>query len=85
METRGTQKTLTGIVVSNKMEKTVVVSVERLVRHTMYKKYVRRKAKFMAHDEGNQCQVGDRVLLTQTRPLSKGKRFKVTKIIEKQQ
>jgi small subunit ribosomal protein S17 len=85
METRGTQKTLTGIVVSNKMEKTVVVSVERLVRHTMYKKYVRRKAKFMAHDEGNQCQVGDRVLLTQTRPLSKGKRFKVTKIIEKKQ
>jgi small subunit ribosomal protein S17 len=85
METRGTQKTLTGIVVSNKMEKTVVVSVERLVRHAMYKKYVRRKAKFMAHDEGNQCQVGDRVLLTQTRPLSKGKRFKVTKIIEKQQ
>jgi small subunit ribosomal protein S17 len=85
METRGTQKTLTGIVVSNKMEKTVVVSVERLVRHAMYKKYVRRKAKFMAHDEGNQCQVGDRVLLTQTRPLSKGKRFKVTKIIEKKQ
>jgi small subunit ribosomal protein S17 len=85
METRGTQKTLTGIVVSNKMEKTVVVSVERLVRHTMYKKYIRRKAKFMAHDEGNQCQVGDRVLLTQTRPLSKEKRFKVTKIIEKQQ
>jgi small subunit ribosomal protein S17 len=85
METRGTQKTLTGIVVSNKMEKTVVVSVERLVRHTMYKKYVRRKAKFMAHDEGNQCQVGDRVVLTQTRPLSKGKRFKVTKIIEKKQ
>ena len=83
MEKRGSQKTLTGIVVSDKMEKSVVVSVERLVKHPVYQKYIRRKAKFMAHDEGNECQIGDRVLLTETRPLSKQKRFKVSKILEK--
>jgi small subunit ribosomal protein S17 len=83
MEKRGSQKTLTGIVVSDKMEKSVVVSVERLVKHPVYQKYIRRKAKFMAHDEGNQCQIGDRVLLTETRPLSKQKRFKVNKVLEK--
>ena len=83
MEKRGSQKTLTGIVVSDKMEKSVVVSVERLVKHPVYQKYIRRKAKFMAHDEGNECRIGDRVLLTETRPLSKQKRFKVTKVLEK--
>ncbi len=83
MEKRGSQKTLTGIVVSNKMEKSVVVSVERLVKHPVYQKYIRKKAKFMAHDEGNECQIGDRVLLTETRPLSKQKRFKVSKVLEK--
>jgi small subunit ribosomal protein S17 len=83
MEKRGSQKTLTGIVVSDKMEKSIVVSVERLVKHPVYQKYIRRKAKFMAHDEGNECRIGDRVLLTETRPLSKQKRFKVTKVLEK--
>ncbi len=83
MEKRGSQKTLTGIVVSNKMEKSVVVSVERLVKHPVYQKYIRKKAKFMAHDEGNECQIGDRVLLTETRPLSKQKRFKISKVLEK--
>jgi small subunit ribosomal protein S17 len=83
MEKRGSQKTLTGTVVSNKMEKSVVVSVERLVKHPVYQKYIRRKAKFMAHDEGNECRIGDRVLLTETRPLSKQKRFKVSKVLEK--
>ena len=83
MKKRGSQKTLTGIVVSDKMEKSVVVSVERLVKHPVYQKYIRRKAKFMAHDEGNECRIGDRVLLTETRPLSKQKRFKVSKILEK--
>ena len=83
MEKRGSQKTLTGTVVSNKMEKSVVVSVERLVKHPVYQKYIRRKTKFMAHDEGNECQIGDRVLLTETRPLSKQKRFKVSKVLEK--
>ena len=83
MEKRGSQKTLTGIVVSDKMEKSVVVSVERLVKHPVYQKYIRKKARFMAHDEGNECQIGDRVLLTETRPLSKQKRFKVSKVLEK--
>ena len=83
MEKRGSQKTLSGIVVSDKMEKSVVVSVERLVKHPVYQKYIRRKSKFMAHDEGNECRIGDRVLLTETRPLSKQKRFKVSKVLEK--
>jgi small subunit ribosomal protein S17 len=83
MEKRGSQKTLTGIVISDKMDKSVVVSVERLVKHPVYKKYIRRKAKFMAHDEKDECRIGDRVLLTETRPLSKQKRFKVSKVIEK--
>jgi len=83
MKKRGSPKTLTGNVISNKMEKTVIVSVERLVKHPVYKKYIRKKAKFMAHDEGNECRIGDRVLLTETRPLSKQKRFKVSKIVEK--
>jgi small subunit ribosomal protein S17 len=83
MEKRGSQKTLTGIVVSDKMDKSVVISVERLVKHSVYQKYIRRKAKFMAHDEGNECRIGDRVLLTETRPLSKQKRFKVSKVLEK--
>ena len=83
MEKRGSQKTLTGTVVSNKMDKSVVVSVERLVKHPVYQKYIRKKAKFMAHDEGNECRIGDRVLLTETRPLSKQKRFKISKILKK--
>ncbi|MGA3084962.1 MAG: 30S ribosomal protein S17 [Thermodesulfobacteriota bacterium] len=83
MEKRGSQKTLTGIVVSDQMEKSVVVSVERLVKHPVYQKYIRRKAKFLAHDEKNECRIGDRVLLTETRPLSKQKRFKISKILEK--
>lgn len=83
MKQRGSHKTLTGTVVSNKMEKTVVVSVERLVKHPAYQKFIRRKDKFMAQDEGNECRIGDRVLLTETRPLSKLKRFKVSKIVEK--
>jgi small subunit ribosomal protein S17 len=83
MKTRGSQKTITGTVISDKMEKSVVVSVERLVKHPVYQKYIRRKGKFMAHDEGNDCRIGDRVLLTETRPLSKQKRFTVSKILAK--
>ena len=85
MKKRGTPRTLTGTVISNQMDKTVVVSVERLVRHPVYKKYIRKKGKFMAHDDANQCQIGDRVLITETRPLSKQKRFKVSQILEKLQ
>jgi len=83
MKKRGLQKTQTGIVVSDKMDKTVVVQVDRQVRHPMYKKYVRRRAKYTAHDETNSCKVGDRVLIRETRPLSKTKRWRVSEIIER--
>ena len=74
---------LTGKVVSDKMDKTVVVSVERLVRDVAYSKYVRRFARFMAHDEANECGVGDRVRIVEHRPLSKRKRWKVQATLEK--
>ena len=83
METRGVRKSLVGIVTSNKMDKTVVVVVNRLVKDRKYKKYVRRRSKHKAHDEGNECNVGDRVLLIETRPLSKDKCWRVKQIIEK--
>jgi len=80
---RGIRKTRVGVVVSNKMDKTVVVLVERLVKEPLYKKYIKRSKKFHAHDEENQCQVGDRVKIMETRPLSKTKRWRVVEIIEK--
>jgi small subunit ribosomal protein S17 len=80
---RGNPKTLVGIVVSDKMDKTVVVLVERLVKHPVYKKYVRRRKKFSAHDENNQCRVGDKVLIRQSRPLSRHKRWRVSRILER--
>ena len=83
MKERGLRKTQTGIVISDKMDKTVVVQVDRLVRHPVYKKYVRRRAKFKAHDENNTCQKGDRVVIRETRPLSKTKRWRVSQILEK--
>jgi small subunit ribosomal protein S17 len=83
MNTRGVRKTLVGSVTSNKMDKTVVVAVDRLVKDPKYQKYVRRRSKHKAHDEKNQCNVGDQVLLIETRPLSKGKRWRVAEIVEK--
>lgn len=80
---RGNTKALTGVVVSDKMEKTVVVRVERLVKHPVYKKFVRRRSKFMAHDENNDCRVGDTVLIRQSRPLSRHKRWRVSKVLER--
>ena len=77
MSKRGMRRTLVGTVVSNKMDKTVVVRVERLVQDPRYKKYVRRYSRFMAHDEGNSCNVGDQVQIIEHRPLSKRKRWKV--------
>jgi small subunit ribosomal protein S17 len=74
---RGNRRTLVGQVVSNKMDKTVVVRVERQVQDPRYKKYVRRYSKFMAHDESNSCAIGDRVRIVEHRPLSKLKRWKV--------
>ncbi|MEJ2040217.1 MAG: 30S ribosomal protein S17 [Desulfosarcinaceae bacterium] len=83
MKTRGNRRQVIGTIVSNKMDRTVVVQVERLVKHPSYKKYIRRCNNFMAHDQENACQVGDRVMITETRPLSKTKRWRVSRIIEK--
>ncbi|NMA60918.1 MAG: 30S ribosomal protein S17 [Firmicutes bacterium] len=80
---RGIRRTQVGIVVSDKMDKTVVVSVERTLRHPLYGKTMRRTATFKAHDELNECGVGDRVRIMETRPISKQKRWRVTEIIEK--
>jgi small subunit ribosomal protein S17 len=77
------RRTLEGTVVSNQMDKTVVVRVERLVQDTRYKKYVRRYSRFMAHDEANACDVGDRVRIIEHRPLSKRKRWKVQDTVTK--
>lgn len=74
---------MVGTVISNKSDKTVVVLVERLVKHRMYHKYVRRRSKFAAHDKDNACQIGDKVLITESRPLSKTKRWRVSDIVEK--
>jgi small subunit ribosomal protein S17 len=80
---RGNRKTRIGIVVSDKMDKTAVVAVERLVQHPVYKKFIKRTSKFKAHDDKNECQIGDTVKIMETRPLSKTKRWRVVKILEK--
>ena len=72
-----------GTVTSNKADKTVTVLVERLVKHRLYLKYVRRRTKFAAHDDHNDCRIGDKVLLSESRPISKTKRWRVIKIVEK--
>jgi small subunit ribosomal protein S17 len=81
MRERGKRKTLTGVVWSDKMEKTVIVMVNRLVLHPGYKKYIRKRKKVKGHDEKNECRIGDKVLLIETRPLSKEKRWRVKKIL----
>ena len=80
---RGIRKTRVGVVVSDKMEKTAVVAVERLIKHPVYKKYVKRTTKFHAHDESNTCNIGDKVKIMETRPLSRSKRWRVIEIVEK--
>ena len=80
---RGFRKTREGYVVSDKMDKTVVVAVEDRVKHPLYGKVIRRTTKYKAHDEQNSCGVGDRVLLMETRPLSATKRWRVVEILEK--
>ncbi|MDD4125778.1 MAG: 30S ribosomal protein S17 [Eubacteriales bacterium] len=81
--TRSLRKTKIGKVVSNKMDKTIVVAIEDSVKHPLYKKIVRRTVKFKAHDENNECGMGDKVLIMETRPLSKEKRWRLVEIIEK--
>jgi small subunit ribosomal protein S17 len=83
MKKQGMKRQLVGTVVSNKMDKTVVVAVERMVKHKFYHKYIRRRAKFAAHDQGNVCQIGDQVMLSESRPLSRSKRWRVSKIVKK--
>lgn len=82
-QSRGKRKVFVGVVVSDKMDKTVVVAVDRLVRHPLYKKVVRRTSKFYAHDEFNKCRVGDIVEIMETRPLSKLKRWRVVRIVQR--
>ena len=77
------RKKLIGTVVSNKMDKTVVVQVTRLVKHEVFKKYYNRKKKFLAHDEKNECQIGDKVEIVESKPLSARKRWTLAKIVEK--
>ena len=83
LETRGERKVREGLVVSDKMDKTVVVAVEDRFKHPMYGKVVRRTSRLKAHDEENSCGTGDRVLLMETRPLSATKRWRVVEILEK--
>jgi len=80
---RNLRKTQTGVVVSDKMDKTVVVAIVDNVRHPLYKKIIKRTVKYKAHDENNACGIGDKVLIMETRPLSKDKRWRVVEIVEK--
>ena len=83
MSQRGNRKTQVGVVVSDKVDKTVVVRVSHLVKHPVYNKYIKRSVKYKAHDEENSCKSGDRVLIVETRPLSKDKRWRVRQIIDR--
>lgn len=83
MDDRGMRKVRVGTVVSDRMDKTVVVAVERTIRHPLYKRTIKRTTKFMAHDEENQAKAGDKVRLMETRPLSKRKRWRVVEIVER--
>ena len=80
---RNLRKTRVGKVVSDKMDKTVVVSIQDNVKHPLYKKIIKRSVKFKAHDEKNECGIGDRVMIMETRPISKDKKWRVVQIIEK--
>jgi len=83
MEQRALRKTRVGVVVSNKMEKTITVAIERKIQHPIYKKYFKKTTKLMAHDEKKECSIGDKVKIMETRPLSKFKRWRLVEVIEK--
>ena len=76
------KKTIVGVVVNDKMDKTVVVASNRLTRHVLYKKQVKKRDKYKVHDKNNQCKVGDKVLIVESRPLSKHKRWRIREVIE---
>ena len=83
MAERSLRKTRVGVVVSNKMDKTITVAIERRVPHPIYKKYFKKTSKLMAHDEKKECSIGDKVRIMETRPLSKNKRWRLVQIVEK--
>ncbi|MDP2722560.1 MAG: 30S ribosomal protein S17 [Bacteroidales bacterium] len=83
MEKRNLRKERTGIVVSNKMDKSIVVRIERRVKHPVYGKFIKMSTKFIAHDEKNECNIGDTVSIMETRPLSKNKNWRLVEIIER--
>lgn len=83
MEARTLRKTRIGVVVSNKMDKSITVAIERKVPHPIYKKYFKKTTKLMAHDEKQECGLGDKVKIMETRPLSKNKRWRLVEIVEK--
>ena len=83
MAERGNKRTIKGVVISNKMDKTIVVKAERFVKHPVFHKYVRKHVKYKAHDERNESKLGDTVLIIEARPLSKEKRWRMLEILEK--
>lgn len=83
MEKRSLRKTRTGIVIKNAMEKSVLVSIERKIAHPIYKKYFKKTTKLIAHDEKNECNIGDVVKIMETRPLSKNKSWRLVEVVEK--
>ncbi len=83
METRNIRKERVGVVVSNKMDKSITVEIQRRIKHPMYGKFVKKSSRFMAHDETNDCNIGDKVRIMETRPLSKNKTWRLVEIIER--
>lgn len=83
MEKRALRKTRIGVIVSDKMDRSILVAIERKVAHPIYKKYFKKTTKLMAHDENNECKVGDVVKIMETRPLSKNKKWRLVEIVEK--
>ena len=83
MENKRIKRQVTGTVLSNRMDKTVIVLAERLMKHKVYHKYIKRRARYAAHDENNLCNIGDKVQITESRPISRKKRWRVSKIVER--
>ena len=83
MKKQGKKRQVIGTVVSDKMDKTIVILVETLVKHRLYQKYIKRHIKFKAHDKNNTCRIGDKVLITESRPLSKTKKWRLSRVIQK--
>ncbi|NOX66051.1 MAG: 30S ribosomal protein S17 [Chlorobi bacterium] len=83
METRGIRKTRTGVVIKNGMDKSIIISIQRKIAHPIYKKYFKKTTNLVAHDENNECNIGDVVKIMETRPISKNKNWRLVEIVEK--